>query len=271
MNLSSSTYALRKRWRLTLTLFVLAGILVVAAAVAYPKSYASNAQVVFVTSQISSKGSANNPYLDFGSSLFATADVVARKTMDPRLVASLASRGYGSSYQVEDAPNSPSPVLIVTVTGSKPSEVQSTLNTVVTTIAGQLNSLQSGLVPQDRITDMVLSSSTDPTLSLSKMARPIAAVVVLAGLVAFSIPIIVEGMAVRRRKTKNRPDKSAHGSGDDSYTQQRDDVYAPKGPYQDDVYPPKGPFQDDVYERRRRELGDEAPRAASHSRTRPGY
>jgi hypothetical protein len=259
MNVSKSMYALRKRWRLTTTLFVLAGFFIIAAAVVFPKSYQSEAQVVFVASKTDSKLYANNPYLAFGSALTATADIVARSSTDPRLMASLATQGYGSSYTVVDAPNAPSPVLIVTVTGSKSAEVQSTLQAVINTITNQLKTLQSGLHPDDRITSMTLSVSVSPKLSISKMARPIAAVAVLFLALAFSIPVIVEGISARRRMTNSRPDKPTRSAGDDQ---------KPAA----DVNASKRPVQEDAYDRRRFEFDvDEPPRASAQAPTRPGY
>jgi capsular polysaccharide biosynthesis protein len=206
MNLSESLHTLRKRWILTLLLLVLAGAATAVAAAELPKSYQSTATVTLLASKADSKLYYNsNPYLAFDDSLNVAADVVGRRMMDPTIVSALAAQGYTSSYQVEDAPTSPGPVLIITVTGKDPTNAQSTLQGVTDALAAQLSAMQSDVSAQNRITDTVLSSSLKASLSVSKMARPIAAVVVVSLVLAFSIPLIVEGISVRRRTRNKKP------------------------------------------------------------------
>ncbi len=215
MNLSESLHTLRKRWVLTLVLLVLVGVGAVGAAIKLPRTYDSTSQVALLASKTDSKMLYDgNPYLAFDDSLNVAADVVGRRMMDPRVVSTLAAEGYTGSYEVEDAPNSPGPVLIITVTDKNPTEAESTVRGVTDAVATQLSSLQSGVSQQDRITDMVLSISVNPTLSLSKMARPLAAVLVLGLVLVISIPLIVEGMSVRRRARGKSSQTPGPGPGD---------------------------------------------------------
>ena len=202
MNLTESLRALRKHWILTSVLLLLVLAATAAAAVKFPKSYQSSSTVAFLPSQTSAKAFGNNPYLDFDSSLNVAADVVGRKMMDPPVTSALAAQGYSSSYQVEDAPNAPGPVLLVTVTGHNEAAVQRTVGGVTAAIGSQLAVMQSGIGPKDRITDTVLSVAAKPTLLRSKMDRPIAAILVLGLALALGIPLIVEGISVRRRSRK---------------------------------------------------------------------
>lgn len=211
MNLSESLRTLRRRWVLTLLLLVLVGGITVAAAVKLPKSYQSTATVALLTSKTDSKLYFNdNPYLAFDDSLNVAADVLGRRMMDPAVVSALTAQGYTGSYQVVDAPTSPGPVLIITVTDKNPAKAQSTLGAVTNEIASQLTILQSDVAPSNRISDTVLSSSLTATLAISKMIRPLAAVVVLGLVLLFGIPLIVEGASVRRRA--NRKTSQAPGT-----------------------------------------------------------
>jgi capsular polysaccharide biosynthesis protein len=206
MNLSESLRTMRKRWVMTLSLLVLVGAAVVAAAVVLPKTYQSTAQVALIASKTDSKlYYDSNPYLAFDDSINVAADVLGRRMANPRVVSMLAAKGYTSSYKVEDAPNSPGPILLVTVTDKNPARAQSSLQGVTAALAQQLSSMQSDVSPPDRLTDSVLSSSLNASLSVSKFARPLAAVLVVGLVLVFSIPLIVEGISVKRRRKSKSP------------------------------------------------------------------
>jgi hypothetical protein len=215
MNLTDSMRTLRKRWILTSLLLFLVLAATAAAVVKLPKSYQSSSTVAFLASKSSAKASFNNPYLGFDSSLSISADVVGRRMMDPMNVSALAAQGYSSSYQVVDAPNSPGPVLLVTVTDHNKAAVQHTLRGVTDAIGTQLMAMQAGIAPENRITDTVLSFSLKPTLLRSKMARPIAAVLVLGLVLAIGTPLIVEGISARRRNRNEPTDRWSAGRTDD--------------------------------------------------------
>ena len=202
MNLTESLRTLRKRWVLTSLLLLLVFAATAATAVKLPKSYQSSSTVAFLPSQTSAKAFGNNPYLDFDSSLNVAADVVGRRMMDPAITSGLAAQGYSSPYQVVDAPNAPGPVLLVTVTDNNEAAAQRTLEGVTDAIGSQLAAMQSGITPKNRITDTVLAVSAKPTLLRSKMTRPLAAVLVLGLVLALGIPLVVEGISVRRRNQK---------------------------------------------------------------------
>lgn len=203
MNLGESLHTLRKRWIMTLVLLVLVVVAAAAAAATLPKTYQSTATVSLLSSKSDSKlYYDSNPYLAFDDSLNVAADVLGRRMMDPTIVSELAAKGYTSSYQVEDAPNSPGPVLLITVSGKNATNAQSTLQGVTNAMTAQLSAMQSDVSPQNRITDMVLASSLQATLSISKMARPLAAVVVVGLVLVFSVPLLVEGIFGRRSANK---------------------------------------------------------------------
>jgi capsular polysaccharide biosynthesis protein len=202
MNLTEALQTLRKRWLLTSLLLILVLAATAAAVVKLPKTYQTSSTVAFLPSQSSAKAFGNNPYLDFDSSLNIAADVVGRRMMDPAITSALSAQGYSSTYQVEDAPNAPGPVLLVLVTGHGKAEVQHTLGGVTNAIGTQLAAMQSGISQRDRITELVLAVSAKPTLLRSKLERPIAGVLVLGLALALGIPLIVEGISARRRSRK---------------------------------------------------------------------
>jgi hypothetical protein len=128
-----------------------------------------------------------------------TAQVVTYQMMAPGVVQSLAARGYTEPYAVTLAPNAAgAPVIDVLVTGSNKNAVEHTLHGVTDEIATNLASLQTGITAKNRITASTLSVAAQPSLGVSKTARPLVIILGLGLVLAFSIPLMVDGVARRR-------------------------------------------------------------------------
>jgi hypothetical protein len=128
-----------------------------------------------------------------------TAQVVTYQMMDPGTMESLAARGYTQHYAVTLAANAAgAPVVDILVTGSNKSAVEHTLHGVTDEIATNLASLQTGVAEKNRITALTLSVAAEPSLGVSKTARPLVAVLGLGLVLALSIPLMVDGIARRR-------------------------------------------------------------------------
>jgi capsular polysaccharide biosynthesis protein len=191
--------SLRRRWILTCFMFILTLAGAAFAYVALPWAYQSQSSIVFLSSKLSSKAYGNNPYLAFNSSLNQTADVIRYQTMDAKTVAALASRGYTSTYQIQDALDTAGPVLLVTVTGSNKAQVEHTLHGVTRQIDANLNALQNGIAPTNQIQDMVVTFMPNAVRVSSKKSRPLT-IIVGAGLaLTVAIPVLVDAVLLRRR------------------------------------------------------------------------
>jgi capsular polysaccharide biosynthesis protein len=204
MDLAAAGRTLRKRWILTSFLFLLTLVAAAAAWVKIPGPYQAESMVVLYPSKQASKLNGNNPLMSFGGSLNVAGDIVLREVMAPGFVAKMAGKGYTSSYTVADDPNTTGPILDITVTGSNKAQVENTLQGVTAAVQQRLNVIQSGYLPNNRITSGVVS--TDPTASLlvSKKARNIVIIAGLGLVLTFAIPQIVEGEASRRRGDRAR-------------------------------------------------------------------
>jgi hypothetical protein len=192
----------RRRPILTAALLTVAAAGVTAAVMSLPPTYQSNSSVVLLASRSVARLYGGNPYMSFSSSLTLTGDVLSRELMAPATVSDLAARGITDPYMVALAPYNTvttGSVLLVTVTGSEKSAVETALDAVTHQINVELFRMQAKVSPHDRIRAAMLSFTPEATLSVSQTARPL----VLAGaavlLLALGIPVIVDGRAARRR------------------------------------------------------------------------
>jgi len=201
-------YTLRKHWVLTSVLVLLTLVAAIGAWVKTSGPYQSESQVVFLASEQASKLNGNNPYLSFQDSLNMTGDIVRQGVMDPRVVAALAAKGFKDAYIVQDDPLSAGPVLDIIATGPTKAGVMATQAAVTADVQSQLLQLQSDVLPKNQIQSKVISSSLEPTLLITKKARPVVAVLILGILLTLVIPQLVEAVQKRygnRRKRGQRP------------------------------------------------------------------
>jgi len=192
----------RGRWFLTGGLLLLTLVCVLAALVELPPSYTSDSSVVLLASPAASRPNGGNPYLSFSPSLTLAADAVSREMMAPATVDYLASKGFPDSYNVTLATYSTSTtgsVLLITVTGPDQAAVELTLHGVTSEVSSVLTHLQASTAPDDRIVAATLSMSSQPSLSLSQLARLLAILLCVGLAASFGVPWLVEAQIAGRR------------------------------------------------------------------------
>jgi hypothetical protein len=191
-----------RRRLLTATFTGLALVSLVAAVSGLPRTYQGQGSVLLLASPAASRPNGGNPYLSFTPSLSLAADAVSRELMAPLVVQQLAARGFAAAYTVGlpayTTPTTGS-VLVVTVTGSDKAAVESTLQAVLGEVRMALAGLQGQVRPQQRIRLATLSVSPEPTLAVSQTARPIVVLGIGGLLVAFGLPVVIDGWLSRRR------------------------------------------------------------------------
>ncbi|MCW2944267.1 MAG: hypothetical protein JWR24_984 [Actinoallomurus sp.] len=191
--------AIHARWRLAAALLGLIVIGVGAGVVVLPWNSRGEASVVFLSSRVVSKQAGGNPYLVFASSLTVSAEVVGRRLMDDQTVQAMRKQGYTAPYQVGVAPDSAGPVLSITVTGTDPGATEATLRALEAAVDSQLETLQSGVRPDARITAEVVSS-TDRPLRVSRPKIQLLGELLIAGLGASAgVLLLLQALADRRR------------------------------------------------------------------------
>jgi hypothetical protein len=202
MDLRQAARIWRRRLILTSMLLILAIVAAVLAEAKIPRYYQSDSSAVLLASRDASKPNGNNPFLSFSPSLTLTADAVSRVLMSPGTVRQLAQQGFTASYTAALPPYTTSTtgsVLLITVTGTEPATVESTLQAVDAQIGTQLAQLQHGIPARSQVHAKILSFAPQATLSISQTVRlPIAAGAVLLVL-CLGIPIVVDGLVARRR------------------------------------------------------------------------
>jgi capsular polysaccharide biosynthesis protein len=209
MDVSGALHTLRKHWILTSVLVLLTLVAAYQAWVKIPGPYQSSSQVVFLASQQTSKPNGNNPYLSFDDTLSTTADIVRREVLDPRIVAALAARGFKDTYDIQNDPLGVGPILDITATGPTKAGVMATQAAVTAEVQNQLQQLQTDLLAKDQVNSMVVTSSPQATLLVSKKARPVVAVLVVGFILTLAIPQMVDAVQNRgrnrRKKSGQRP------------------------------------------------------------------
>ena len=161
---------------------------------------------MLLASRSAAKLNGGNPYLSFNPSLTLTADVLSRALMAPGTAQHLTAHGFRSPYTVALSPDTTTTtgsVLLITVTGSNRTAIEHTLNGVTSELTVKLSQLQSSVRRYDRIRAATLSVTTRPALSVTATARPLVGVVTLGLLIAFGIPVMVDGYITQRRARKS--------------------------------------------------------------------
>ncbi|MEV0181901.1 O-antigen ligase family protein [Streptomyces sp. NPDC050625] len=206
MSLGEIWAILRRRWYFmvpfTLLSLVGGGYLYVTV----PVSYQSQSSVALLDSSAVSRlaPTFGNPISNAGGSLIVTADVLIRTLESNDAAKELSSRGVTDPYTAGFAPASESPLLLLSVTGTDRAKVLRETN-VLTTFAGeQLSALQAAAkVPHAYFvqTAPVVLPQTPVAKSKSRY-QDIAAVVILGVVSAFLLSILMEGVAVVRRRRR---------------------------------------------------------------------
>jgi hypothetical protein len=201
----------RRRAALTAGLVLLALASFAVALALFPATYQSQASVVLLASQAASKQAGGNPYLGFTPALSLTADVVSRTLMGPATVRELAGEGYTDAYTVAEptyTTTATGSVLLITVSGTDPADVERTLHGVVGELDFTLVQMQRNIWPRHRVTASTLASSPQASLQTSATVRPIATTLVLGLIAALGLPVFIDGV-LRRRKVRHAASKPA--------------------------------------------------------------
>ena len=201
---------LRKRWAITLVMFLFTVVVTGGAYVALPSTYQAKANVILLPSETLAKTAGGNPYLAFDSTLNQAADVIRYEVTDARTAVALQAAGYTQSYAIADAIDTSAPVLLITVTGKNAGAVENTLTGVTNEISTKLAAEQTDITAPNKIHSEVITFSPQPTKVASKKLRSVLMVFAVALLLTFAVPLSVDATATRRRR------RASNGSGQDT-------------------------------------------------------
>ncbi|MFF9173285.1 O-antigen ligase family protein [Streptomyces sp. NPDC014793] len=204
MSLGEIWAILRRRWYfvvpLTLLSLVCGGYLYVTV----PVSYQSQSSVTLLDSSAVSRlpPTFGNPISNAGGSLIVTADVLIRTLESNDAAKELRGRGVTDPYTAGFAPTADSPLLTLSVTGTDRAKVLRETN-ILTEFAGeQLKALQAAakVPPAYFVQTAPVVLPQTPVAKSKNRYQDIAAVVILGVVSAFLLSILMEGVAVVRRR-----------------------------------------------------------------------
>ncbi|MFF0777208.1 O-antigen ligase family protein [Streptomyces sp. NPDC003720] len=218
MSLGEIWAILRRRWYfvvpLTLLSLVCGGYLYVTV----PVSYQSQSSVTLLDSSAVSRlpPTFGNPISNAGGSLIVTADVLIRTLESNDAAKELRSRGVTDPYTAGFAPTADSPLLTLSVTGTDRAKVLKETNTLTEFAGEQLKALQAAakVPPAYFVQTAPVVLPQTPVAKSKNRYQDIAAVVILGVVSAFLLSILMEGVAVvRRRRTTARSAAPRSGDG----------------------------------------------------------
>ncbi|MGW4439759.1 O-antigen ligase family protein [Streptomyces sp. NPDC004596] len=217
MSLGEIWAILRRRWYfvvpLTLLSLVCGGYLYVTV----PVSYESQSSVTLLDSSAVSRlpPTFGNPISNAGGSLIVTADVLIRTLESNDAAKELRGRGVTDPYTAGFAPTADSPLLTLSVTGTDRAKVLKETNTLTEFAGEQLKALQAAakVPPAYFVQTAPVVLPQTPVAKSKNRYQDIAAVVILGVVSAFLLSILMEGVAVVRRR-RHAARSAAPRSGD---------------------------------------------------------
>lgn len=204
MSLGEIWAILRRRWYFMVPFTVLSLLGGAYLYVTVPVSYQSQSSVALLDSSAVARlaPTFGNPISNAGGSLIVTADVLIRTLESNDAAKELNGRGVTDPYTAGFAPASDSPLLVLSVTGTDRAKVLRETN-ILTTFAGeQLSALQAAakVPPAYFVQTAPVVLPQTPVAKSKSRYQDIAAVVILGVVSAFLLSILMEGVAVVRRR-----------------------------------------------------------------------
>jgi len=261
MDLVEVIRIIRARWYVMVPLLIVAIALTVGVDRSIPTKYQSTSSLSLLASQSATAGTQSlpgtrNPFMSYGSSLNDTADFLVHRMNSNDAANDLHTRGVTETYTVALAAAAQGPFITLTVTGSNPEHVLSSMNTLIQDTAQQLEAVQAqaSVQPQDMIRSMVITQPGPPTKQTKTKTQDVL-LTAIGGLVfAFLATFMVESVLASRRRRRRKAPFGANaaqeydeadadvaervgGNGDDEYGEPsyRDGKYR-SDEYGDDEY-----------------------------------
>lgn len=215
MSLGEIWAILRRRWYFMVPITLLSLLSGGYLWVTVPVSYESQSSVALLDSSAVARlaPTFGNPISNAGGSLIVTADVLIRTLESADAAKELQSRGVTDPYTAGFAPGSESPLLLLSVTGTDREKVLKETDTLTVFAGEQLTALQEAakVPPAYLVQTAPVVLPQTPVAESKSRYQDVAAVVIVGVVSAFLLSILMEGVAVvrRRRHTGPRPQQQA--------------------------------------------------------------
>lgn len=210
MYVSDLVRVLRRRWYVAIPGLLITILAAGAVLRFYPPSLQATGSVVFVSPPVSTDESSpsgtsrSNPYLNFGSPLGATAEVVSSAVNSDQVAKELKAEGMTGSYQVGVDPNSSAPVVSVEATARTNAEAMAMMRAVVLKIRDRLAQIQAdaGAPRNQYITAQSVTAAPKAVPVHGSLIRALALLAIFGVLASCGASVIVEGVSRGRERKR---------------------------------------------------------------------
>lgn len=211
MDLAEVIRIIRARWYVMVPLLIVAIALTVGVDRSIPTKYQSTSSLSLLASESATAGTqtlpgTRNPFLSYGSSLNDTADFLVRRMNSTGAADDLHTRGVTETYAVALAAAAQGPFITLTVTGSDPEHVLTSVNTLIQYTAQQLEAVQAqaSVQPRDMIRSMVITPPGSPTKQTKTKTQDVLLTAIGGLVIAFLTTFMVESVLASRRRRRRK-------------------------------------------------------------------
>jgi hypothetical protein len=221
MNLSEVARVVRSRWYVILPLLVLTLVATLGVDRAVPTKYQATSTFSLLASQQAVQGTTaapgnDNAFLSFDGSLNDMADFLTRRVDAPDSAKQLQQLGVTEAYSADLAANAEGPFITLTVTGTDPAHVSTSINTLFKFSQQELADIQTqaSVAPSAMIGSIQIVAPGPPTKQLKSKYQGVIGVavvgLVLSFLATFASDSLIAARARRRRggPRRTRPGRS---------------------------------------------------------------
>jgi hypothetical protein len=211
MDLVEVIRIIRARWYVMVPLLIVAIALTVGVDRSIATKYQSTSSLSLLASESATAGTSTlpgtrNPFLSYGSSLNDTADFLVRRMNSNDAANDLHGRGVTEAYSVALAAAAQGPFITLTVTGTNPEHVLSSMNTLTQYTAQQLAAVQAAasVQPQDMIRSMIITPPGPPSKQTKTKTQDVLLTAIGGLVIAFLATFLVESVLTSRRRRRRK-------------------------------------------------------------------
>lgn len=211
MDLAEVIRVIRTRWYVMVPLLLLTIALTVGVDRSIPTKYQSTSEISLLASQSATAGTekvpgTGNAFLNFGSSLNDTADFLVRRLSSNDSGNDLAKLGVTETYAVALAAAAQGPFITLSVTGSNPEHILTSMNTLTDYTVQQLEKVQeqAQVKPVDMIRSIVIVPPSTPSAQTKTKTQDVLGVAIGGLVIAFLATFVVESILASRRRRRRR-------------------------------------------------------------------
>jgi hypothetical protein len=218
MNLSEAARVIRSRWYVILPLLVLTLVATLGVDRAVPTKYQATSTFSLLASQQAVQGTTaapgtDNAFLSFDGSLNDMADFLTRRVDAPDSAKQLQQLGVTEAYSADLAANAEGPFITLTVTGTDPAHVSTSINTLFKFSQQELADIQTqaSVAPSAMIGSILIVAPGPPTTQLKSKIQGVIGVAVVGLVLSFLATFAADSLTAARARRRRGPRRTRPG------------------------------------------------------------